>query len=207
MNAPNRRPEAALDRQRWIAAAMEALIAGGVGAVRITRLADALAITRGSFYWHFRDRDDLLAALRRRWEGQNTQAVLDAVEDAVTLDAAILAFFDAWVLPDRFDARLEDAMRAWAKEDEAIRRAIEAADERRVMALAATFRRFGCPGEEAFVRARILYFAQIGYFALGLAEPMEARLALLETYFRCFTGRDIAPEAATTHRARHAGDR
>ncbi|MEL7090070.1 MAG: TetR family transcriptional regulator, partial [Planctomycetota bacterium] len=39
---------------------MEALISGGVEAVRIMRLATALSVTRGSFYWHFEDRDDLL---------------------------------------------------------------------------------------------------------------------------------------------------
>jgi AcrR family transcriptional regulator len=56
-----------LARRDWIDAGLELLVGKGVDHVKITRLADALGVTRGSFYWHFKDRDDLLSALVEDW--------------------------------------------------------------------------------------------------------------------------------------------
>src|SRR5262245_66201756 len=58
---------ARLDADAWIAAAFEALAAGGVDAVRVEPLAKALGITKGSFYWHFTDRRALLDAMLSAW--------------------------------------------------------------------------------------------------------------------------------------------
>lgn len=199
-------PDHRLGRADWIDAAMDALIEGGVEAVRITRLAESLSVTRGSFYWHFEDRDDLLRALRQRWETTNTPAVRAAVAGAESLDTAILGFFDAWVLPSRFDARLDHAMRAWANRDPEIRCAVEAADSERIAVVTAMFRRFGYLEQDAFIRARILYFAQIGYYALGIREPAVDRVSYLESYFRGFTGREIDPGLAAAKREFYLGE-
>lgn len=192
--------EPRLGRGDWIDAAMEALISGGVEAVRIMRLATALSVTRGSFYWHFEDRDDLLRALRHRWEQTNTPAVRTAVEGKDSLDLCILGFFDAWVIPGRFDARLDHAIRAWANLDEDIRTAVEAEDSERINIVAKMFERFDYSQQEAFIRARILYFAQIGYYALGIKEPAAERLGYLEAYYTGFTGRQIDPATADVQR-------
>ncbi|MEM7060795.1 MAG: TetR/AcrR family transcriptional regulator [Pseudomonadota bacterium] len=196
----NEYAEPRLGRGDWIDAAMEALISGGVEAVRITRLAETLSVTRGSFYWHFEDRDDLLRALRQRWEDTNTPAIRSAVDRKDCLDRAVLGFFDAWVMPNRFDARLDHAMRAWANLDRDIRKAVEAEDSERINLIAEMFGRFGYPQQEAFIRARILYFAQIGYYALGIHEPATERLGYLESYYLGFTGRDVDPEIASAQR-------
>ena len=45
-----------LDRADWIHAGFAMLAAGGIDAVRVERLAAVLKVTKGSFYWHFRDR-------------------------------------------------------------------------------------------------------------------------------------------------------
>lgn len=196
----DRYAEPRLGRGDWIDAAMEALISGGVEAVRIMRLATALSVTRGSFYWHFEDRDDLLRALRMRWEQTNTPAIRNAVEGKDCLDRSILGFFDAWVMPNRFDARLDHAMRAWANLQDDIRTAVEAEDTVRINIVAKMFERFDYSPQEAFIRARILYFAQIGYYALGIKEPAAERLGYLESYYLGFTGREIDPEIASAQR-------
>jgi AcrR family transcriptional regulator len=194
--------EPRLGRADWISAAMEVLIAEGVNAVRITRLADRMAVTRGSFYWHFKDREDLLAALIRRWEAQNTDAVAAAVGQAPTLDHAIIAFFNAWLIPERFDARLEDALRAWAKADADICEMVAEADRTRIGDIAAMFERFGFGDTEALIRARVLYFSQIGFYALTEHEPLSERSPYLEAYFHCFTGRALSPKIAAAQRAK-----
>src|SRR5690606_2201368 len=100
--------------------------------VRITRLADALSVTRGSFYWHFRDRDDLLDGLINFWAEKNTAAMLAAIENKPSLLEGILGIFDAWLDPERFDPRLDEAMRDWARRSERVRKVVAEADETRV---------------------------------------------------------------------------
>ena len=200
------RPETAsghLSRKDWLEAGLKLLIEEGVASVRITRLAEALGVTRGSFYWHFKDRDALLEALVETWAGKNTAAVLEAVEDAVSLAHGILALFEVWIDPERFDPRLDQAMRDWARRCVRIRNAVAGADDSRVAAITALFQRFGYEMPEAFIRARIVYFTQVGYYALDLKEALSERLPYLEAYYEGFTGRVIAPETAEAFRRRH----
>src|SRR5437763_13292034 len=58
---------ARLDAEAWIAAAFDALAEGGIDTVRVEPLAKALAITKGSFYWHFADRRALIDAMLAAW--------------------------------------------------------------------------------------------------------------------------------------------
>jgi AcrR family transcriptional regulator len=57
-----------LGKNDWLRAARLALLRGGVGAVRVEPLARDLHVTKGSFYWHFKDREELLEHLLREWE-------------------------------------------------------------------------------------------------------------------------------------------
>ena len=68
-----------LDREDWIAAGLDALESGGVEAVAVVPLARALGVTRGSFYWHFGSRDELLEAVLARWEDEHSAQTLRAV--------------------------------------------------------------------------------------------------------------------------------
>lgn len=203
LQKPQTAAEPRVNRDDWIDVAMAVLIGEGVDSVRITRLAERMSVTRGSFYWHFRDREDLLGALRARWERQNTPAVVAAVAQAPSLDVAILAFFDAWLLPDCFDAQLDHAMRAWATSDAEIRAAVDAADADRIAAIEALFQRHAYADDEALIRARVLYFAQIGFYALASHAPLSERSPYLETYYTCFTGRTLDPDVGAEFRAHH----
>jgi AcrR family transcriptional regulator len=194
---------ASLARADWIASARALLVAEGVDAVKVTRLAEALGVTRGSFYWHFADRADLLDALLAQWERQNTRAVVEAVEGALDLTGGILGLFDVWVDEARFDPALDGAVRDWARRAPKVRKAVEKADDARVRAIADLFARSGYDAAEAFIRARIIYFTQIGYYALGIRETPAQRLGYLEGYFDGFTGRKLPAEIAAAHRARH----
>ena len=105
-----------MSRADWIGAARALLVAEGIEAVKILRLADRLGVSRGSFYWHFTDRADLLEALLALWTRQNTRAVIDAADGALDLTAGILSLFDVWVDTERFDARLKRAARGGSVE-------------------------------------------------------------------------------------------
>jgi len=65
----------ALDRRAWLEAATDAIAEGGFGEARILALAKRLGVTRGSFYWHFRDHDEFIRALLERWRDEELRAL------------------------------------------------------------------------------------------------------------------------------------
>src|SRR5262245_20474461 len=74
-----------LTRDDWITAALGAIADGGLAAVGVEPLAARLGATKGSFYWHFENRDALLEAAIRRWEKETTTDVtaeITAAHDA-----------------------------------------------------------------------------------------------------------------------------
>src|SRR3954465_12592529 len=68
-----------LDRERWEQAALDALERGGVAGAAAEPRARARGVTKGSFYWHFKGRQDLIAATLARWERRHVDGPLDAV--------------------------------------------------------------------------------------------------------------------------------
>ena len=194
--------QARLTRDDWIDAALRLLIDSGVDAVQVTVLSRGLGVTRGSFYWHFDSRESLLDALVHRWRSRNTGVIVDAVSRAYTLDDGILALFAVWTDHRRFDPDLDQAIRNWARYDDPLRARLKSEDDARVQAVATMFERFGYPQPEAFIRARVICFTQITYYALDIAseETDAQRMSYLEAYFRCFTGRDINPGTANAYR-------
>jgi hypothetical protein len=82
-----------------------------------------------------------------------------------------------------------------------VRKALDRADRIRTEALKALFVRFGYEERHAFVRARVLYYMQIGYYALDLREPIEARLNLTPHYLKAFTGVDPSEAEIDAFRA------
>ncbi len=70
----------ALTADDWIVAADRAIEESGVSAVAVEPLARRLGVTKGSFYWHFKNRNALLEATLLRWEQERTEAVIAMVE-------------------------------------------------------------------------------------------------------------------------------
>ncbi|MEM9844176.1 MAG: TetR/AcrR family transcriptional regulator [Pseudomonadota bacterium] len=191
-----------LNRDDWIAAALTLLVESGIDAVQITVLARNLGVTRGSFYWHFDSRDALLNALIAHWKSLNTNVMVDTVAGAESLDDGILALFSVWLDHKRFDPRIDQAIRNWSRHDAGLREVVQEEDTARVRAISTFFARFGYDATEAFIRARVIYFTQMSYYALDIAheETMEQRMSYLDAYFRCFTGLDLQPGTAERFR-------
>jgi AcrR family transcriptional regulator len=192
---------ASLTADDWTHAALDVLTDQGIQAVQITALARQLNVTRGSFYWHFDSREALLDALLDQWRARNTGVMVEALGGADTLDDGILALFSVWTDHTRFDSKLDQAIRDWARHSEALLDMLKAEDDARVAAIAEFFRRHGYPKIEAFIRARVIYFTQLSYYALGVSEPMADRISYLSAYFSAFTGREIDPATAAAFRA------
>ena len=176
-------------RGDWLDLALALLARRGVGAVTVLDISERLGVSRSSFYWHFRSRDGLLEALLQRWHDRNTASIIRQAEaPAETITEAVCNVFRCWVDAALFSPRLDVAVREWARLSETARTRLDRDDRDRMTAIEAMFGRHGYTPEDALVRARVLYTMQIGYYALDLREPMEARLALAPHYLETFTG-------------------
>ena len=76
-----------LGKDDWLRAARLALLNGGVEAVRVERLSRDLRVTKGSFYWHFKDREELLELLLREWEEELRRGSLRRLQSGESLGA------------------------------------------------------------------------------------------------------------------------
>jgi len=175
--------------EMWLDVAYESLLDGGVEAVRILPLAKKLNLSRTSFYWFFTDREELLAALLNRWKSTNTGNWIKRTEAyAESVCEAVLNVFDCWFDDTIFDSRFEAAIRSWAQQSPEIAREAADDDERRIAALTEMFRRFDYKPLAADVRARAMYFTQLGYVSTQPNEDMPVRMSRIAEYVEVFTG-------------------
>lgn len=186
---PSARGPVRTTRDDWLRAALDTLISEGVDQVKVLTLAEKLECARSSFYWFFKNRADLLDALLDYWADTNTKALIDAAtRPASSINLALGQLFTNWLTEDSFDTRLDFAIRDWARRSGSVRRALDVSDTARIEAIAAMFRRFGYIPEEADVRARIVYFTQIGYATMDQRESWELRASRSREYLHCMTG-------------------
>ncbi|MFN7645106.1 MAG: TetR family transcriptional regulator [Burkholderiales bacterium] len=175
-----------LGPDQWLDAAHAAVVAGGFGNVRVLPLAQALGITRGSFYWHFADHAELVAALIGRWHRREIEA--DRALEAASSDdplADLLAVLDAALArggSDLADLRFELALRSHGRQDPAVAEMLAEVDALRLGLIAAKYRRIlGGEADAAEDLAALLYVAVAGAHQ-ALARPGSD--AAVATYLR-----------------------
>lgn len=156
----------------WVDAAYSAMAEGGVGSVAVEPLARRLGVTRGSFYWHFKDRGALVEAALERWERESTEAVIlatrsipDPLERFVRL--AEEAFDEAPLDDDASGGgvsrrRLFELAVSDAADDPVVRPFLRRVTERRIGYIEECYRVLGLPKEEAGHRALMAYAAYAG---------------------------------------------
>jgi AcrR family transcriptional regulator len=157
-----------LDREAWIAAGLSALEEGGVPAVSAAAIAKALGVTRGSFYWHFSSREELLQAVLERWERDHSDAVLDDLERIRDPHERLrLLIAAATSKPPSIFIRLLEAQRT----EPAVAAVLERSRERRVAFVAEAYREAGAAPAAARRRALAAYALYVGLAQLIDAEP------------------------------------
>ena len=165
------RARTALTPERWTEAATEVLVDQGIDHVRVDVLARQLNVTRGSFYWHFKDREDLLRAVLQAWRARATEQLTARLERAH--DDPHEQLRDLLSLPFRGRsavraARIELAIRAWARRDAMARAFVDESDTARIGYIAQVFSALGFGIAEARARAQLLYSYEV---AASLLSP------------------------------------
>ena len=154
-------PRIRLSRDDWIRVALLALADGGTAAVAVEPLAARLGATKGSFYWHFRDRRELLEAALETWERAETDdliAVLGAVADPVARLRRGLVLAMELEEDEHPDVRLLPSAA-----DPVVAPVLARVQRKRLAFLARTFREMGFPPAEARRRARLTNSIYIGW--------------------------------------------
>jgi AcrR family transcriptional regulator len=157
---------ARLTRDDWLDAAFQAAVDGGLGAVRVLVLAQTLGVTRGSFYWHFTDHAELIAALIDRWHRRET-ASLAASKMPNGLDpvARMLQVLDQSIMltdKDRQNDRFEQALRGHACNDASVAELLEGIDRSRLQMLHAHYVRLTGNDDAAQELSALLYLVIVG---------------------------------------------
>ncbi len=150
-----------LSREDWADAALSVIGVSGVEAVAVEPIAVALGVTKGSFYWHFRNRRELVDAALERWEQRATADIISELSPIADPLERLQALF-AIAFLDTAEDRIEDAiLRAVA--DPSVDAAVDRVNSQRLHYLVKSFRELGCPLPVARQRARIGYAALLGH--------------------------------------------
>ncbi|MFF4495777.1 TetR/AcrR family transcriptional regulator [Streptomyces sp. NPDC001546] len=165
-----RSPRKRLTAEDWADAALAALAERGLAGVAVEPLAARLGATKGSFYWHFANRDALVSAALARWEELATERVITAMEAAEPDPAARLGALLRAATASAAEKPLEVRLLA-ASDHPEVAAALARVSERRIGYLARLFALLGFPPAEARRRGVLAYTSYVGHAQLAHAAP------------------------------------
>lgn len=168
----------------WIRAAQRCLAEEGIDSVRVEPLAKALGVSKGSFYWHFKDRRSLIEAMLEVWEEEATLAIIAEVEALSGRPEDRLRSLMLRTLRAPLDAdRFESALRGWASQDEVAQKTLRRVDRRRLGYVTELLEEAGVSRASAQRRAHILYRTLVGEFMMrSTGEKGLSRAAIDELH-------------------------
>ena len=186
MSAVEAKPD--LQPSDWVRAGMKILAQSGVDMVLIPPLAKALGVTKGSFYWHFASRDELLLGLIEEWRQHATLRVIEIVERAGVSPhekIRLIAFIGTNSPIDEFGGAVDLAVRNWARGNPTVRRVVADVDRQRLNYLTQLYTEVGSSIDPELL-ACMHYCFSTGLrliFAYPEKEKLEMRQAALDQIF------------------------
>ena len=157
-------PRTQLDRGHWIEGAIEVLAREGVAGLRVEVLAKRCGVTKGSFYWHFKDRQDLLAAVLEHWREGRIRDIekITTVSPGHEREQLHFAIKVYGTSRNRKGVSIELAVRDWARHDPQAAAVVEAVDLYRLECTRKLFVAAGMSDAEAKSRSLLLYACVFG---------------------------------------------
>jgi AcrR family transcriptional regulator len=183
MPAASRTPRAS-----WVEEGLRALGVGGPDAVRIEKLAAALGVTKGGFYWHFEHRNALLDEMLDAWERLVIDEAIERVEAGGGDGRAKLKRLSELAGSGGDLMKIELAIRDWARRDEAVAKRLRRLDNRRMEYMRSLFGEFCSDAEEVEVRCLLVLSLWVGtelipaeHEGRSRADVVKAALRWVET--------------------------
>ena len=167
-------------KKSWLDAALQALASGGVDKVRVESLAKNLGVTKGSFYWHFKDREQFLDELLSFWAEQSTQTVIANPNYPTDSKERVRAVAEDIVRRDL--GKMDPHIRSWTQYDKRRGKVVAKIDKMRFEFLRALFLAAGFSITGASLRAQSLYRYVLGEQFISVRESMGQRVQRMQAH-------------------------
>jgi AcrR family transcriptional regulator len=152
----------------WIRVGLTRLASDGIESVRVEVLARDLHVSKGSFYWHFHDREELLARILSHWEAEKHAHLASCAERTAAQRWAW--FIEQNSIDERI--RTELAMRGWARKDPNVAASIRKADHETTVFIAEVLREIGFDKSSAADWAEIAVLVWLGWLDRAANGPV-----------------------------------
>ncbi len=157
-----------IKREAWIHEAFSALADGGIESIKVEALAKRLKVTKGGFYWHFKNRNELLENLLQEWQRGRVETIHQQVNSDQSAEQILDKLLQLYT--DHTNPRgraIELAVRDWARNSAQAAEIVQAVDSERLKSVAGLFSRLGLNEEQAFSRAYLFYSYVFGQSLLN----------------------------------------
>lgn len=165
-------------RGAWIEAALQALGTGGPDAVRVEALAAGLGVSKGGFYWHFKDRQALLGEMLDTWEKAVVEDVIASIESQPADPRAKLQ--QLFELAPSVDFAVELALRDWSRRDSEVSERLHRIDNRRMAYLRSLFGQFCADENDVEARSMLAFSLFIGSYFIVAGHDGRTRSQVLQ---------------------------
>jgi AcrR family transcriptional regulator len=156
-------PTGRVTKQQWLAAALDALASEGVESVRVAELARTLRISKSGFYWHFKNRDELLEEMKAYWVDEYSQQIISEVLDQNDPIQKLLLNLVS-LIRTKEAGKYDLAFTSWAKRDPLVHELLDQVRDMRIEFVKRLLSDSIRPGDELEARARlfVVYFSWSG---------------------------------------------
>ena len=177
-----------LTSEDWLDLALETLNNEGIHKVNVEYLARRLKVTKGSFYWHFKNRETLLKEMLNHWIKTLTSDIIERSK-AGSKDAKETLLKLMTIITNEDVGRYESAIRAWATHDEMARAILQKVDQQRLEYITSVFTDIGFNKADSELRARLVLYYQVAEHGILLNDSKDKRKKLLKQRFTLLTAK------------------
>ena len=146
----------------------------------------SLGVTKGSFYWHFKNRQDFVRSVSQDRATSFTFAIIEKVnQQKLKGSERLLALMR--ILTEQETARYDLAMRAWGTQEPEVEMILAEVDKRRLSYIRSIFEEMGFEGDELQMCTCAFAICQNSQYSLFLEETPEERLKDMKLRHAFFT--------------------
>ena len=171
------------NREEWLETALHVLKKEGVGRITVRHLSELLGVSTGSFYWHFKNRDEFIRALAEYWKEAYTQTIAEELKakPELTAEQQLQLLIEKVVSHDA--SGYDTAMRAWAAQEKPIQVIVDEVAAIRLDAVSRIFSAMDIPVAEVDMRTKLFVVYMSGNrFVEGRRSPEERQKMVAEIH-------------------------
>ena len=175
-----------ISKGEWLDAALDILTHEGIEGVRVERLADRLGISKGGFYWHFRDRDDLYRQLLEAWEHETSRVITENPE--INQGPVAKRLENIMKTISEYElGRAESSIFVWSQRDKRVLEVMHRVNKERLGFLRGLFEELGFEGDELDMRTQLFAVYAANEYSFLHHLPKSKRNRLLKRRVRLLT--------------------